>query len=231
MAKTKKSSRKVSEYKCTRKGCTKTCKTKAGLIRHREAHDRKPKAKPRGKLKPLKKRQADAITNKGKAQKKQGNNKHVNEANLSAEDELFCELFASDKELFGNGVQSYIEAYDITVVKGKSRGETDDNEKTYEACKQAAHHRLTSTDFLKRINEIFEGRGLNDQFVDKQLEKVITQDAEFNPKVRAIQEYNKLKKRTVERLEHVHSFAKYEKMTDDEIQAEIEKGEEFFLKK
>lgn len=204
------------------------CKTKAGLIKHREAHDRKVKEEKKPKLKPLKERMSDAIQNKGKDQKKKGNNKYVNEANLSAQDELFCELFASDRELFGNGVQSYIEAYDITVVKGGKN--LDENEKTYDACKSAAHFRLTNSDFLNRINEIFEGRGLNDMFVDKQLEKVITQDAEFNPKVRGIQEYNKLKKRTVERIEHTHSFAKYEKMTDEEIQKEIEAGEKFFNK-
>jgi len=180
------------------------------------------------KLKPLKERQRDALLNKGKDKKPRGSNKLVNEDGLSAEDELFCEIFASDKELFGNGVQSYIEAYDIIVVK-KPSGQNP-KEKTYEACKVAAHARLTNPNFLKRINEIFEGRGLNDVFVDKQLEKVITQDAEFSSKVKGIQEYNKLKKRTVVQVEHTHSFAKYEGMSDEELEKALADGEKFFKK-
>ena len=138
----------------------------------------------------------EAVQNKGKATKPKGSNKRVNEDNLSAEDELFCEIFASDRELFGNGVQSYIEAYGI-IVRAKPNRDNP-KEKTYEACKANAHDRLTKPHFLKRINQIFEGRGLNDEFVDKQLEKLITQDAEFSSKIKAIVEYNKLKKRTTQ---------------------------------
>lgn len=201
------------------------CKTGAGLKRHLDKHGRNTVAAEQTEgLKPLKERQADALAGKGT-----GHGKRVNEAGLSAEDELFCELFASDREMFGNGVQSYIEAYEIEVVN-KPDPEYP-KQKTYNACKVAAHSRLTNPNFLKRINEIFEGGGLNDAFVDKQLEKVITQDAEFSPKVKAIQEYNKLKKRTVERIEHTHSFAKYDGMTDDELEKELSNGEKFFKKK
>lgn len=148
---------------------------------------------------------------------------------LTPEREAFCMLYSSDREFFGNGVQSYIEAFDIQVV---NKPDPDDpHQKTYQACRQQAHLLLTNRDILERINEIYEGRGLNDSFVDKQLEFVITQNAEFNPKVRAIQEYNKLKKRTVEVHEHTHSFAKYEEMGDDELDKAIEAGEKFFLKK
>jgi hypothetical protein len=148
---------------------------------------------------------------------------------LSEKEEYFCTLFASDREMFGNGVQSYIEAFDIQVV---NKPDPDDpQQKTYQACRQAAHILLTNSDILKKINEIFEGRGLNDEFVDKQLEKVITQDAEFNPKMKGIVEYNKLKKRTTTQIEHTHSFAKYEEMSDEELEKALAEGEKFFLKK
>ena len=52
---------------------------------------------------------------------------------------------------------------------------------------------------MERIDEIFEAHGLNDQFVDKQLEKLIVQDADFNAKMKAIAEYNKLKARITEK--------------------------------
>jgi hypothetical protein len=150
---------------------------------------------------------------------------------LSVEEEKFCQLWASDREFFGNGVQSYIEAFDVVIVKGKSRGETDDNEMTYEAAKAQAHILLTNVDILRRINEIFESRGLNDEFVDKQLEVVITQNAEFSPKIKAISEYNKLKKRTTNSTVTVeHTFAKYDEMSDEELERALQSGEKFFKK-
>lgn len=60
---------------------------------------------------------------------------------------------------------------------------------------------LTNANVLKRIDELFEAGGLNDQFVDKQMEKLITQDADFKAKMAAIREYNKLKQRITEKKE------------------------------
>lgn len=170
--------------------------------------------------KKLKERKAAALTGKGLGCKR------VNEDGLSAEDEDFCQIFAGPTEMFGNGVQSYIRAYKISVVNKPRRG--NPKEKTYSACKVAAHDRLTNPNFLARINEIFEGGGLNETFVDKQLEKVITQDAEFAPKVQAIKEFNRLKKRVTDRVEHV--FANDDR-TDTDVESRIQKLENFFTKK
>lgn len=104
---------------------------------------------------------------------------------LTPQQEMFCQLYASDREFFGNGVQSYIEAYDInTSEKG-----------AYNMAKAGASENLTKPYILERINEIFEAHGLNDTFVDKQLEKLIIQDADYRTKMKAITEYNKLKQR------------------------------------
>lgn len=108
---------------------------------------------------------------------------------LTPKQEMFCQLFAGEREFFGNGVQSYIEAYDVDTSK---KG-------WYATAKASAHENLTKPYILERINEIFEANGLNDQFVDKQLEKLIVQDADFNAKMKAIQEYNKLKSRITDR--------------------------------
>lgn len=110
---------------------------------------------------------------------------------LSPKEERFCKLFASDKEFFGNGVQSYIEAYNPKRVGN-----------WYNNAKSQAYVVLTKPHITGRINELFEARGLNDVFVDKQLEKLITQDASFDTKVRAIQEYNKLRGRITEKRKH-----------------------------
>lgn len=108
---------------------------------------------------------------------------------LTPQQELFCQLYASDKEFFGNGVQSYIKAYGIDTSKPG----------WYGSAKSGAWENLTKPYILERIEEIFEAHGLNDTFVDKQLEKLIVQDADFNAKMKAIQEYNKLKARIIEK--------------------------------
>lgn len=108
---------------------------------------------------------------------------------LTPQQELFCQLYASDKEFFGNGVQSYAEAYGLDLNKAKD----------YSTAKSGASENLTKPYILERINEIFEAHGLNDTFVDKQLEKLIVQDADFNAKMKAIQEYNKLRARITEK--------------------------------
>jgi hypothetical protein len=117
--------------------------------------------------------------------------KKLSETGLNPRQEMFCQLFASDREFFGNGVQSYIEAYD-----------PDTSAKNwYLAARVSASRLLTNTNILRRINELFEESGLNDQFVDKQLEKLITQDADFTNKMAAIKEYNKLKQRITEKID------------------------------
>lgn len=110
---------------------------------------------------------------------------------LTPQQELFCKLYASDKEFFGNGVQSYIEAYGVDTSK---RG-------WYATARSGAYENLTKPYILERINEIFEAQGLNDSYVDKQLEKLITQDADFKAKLGAIQEYNKMKGRIIHKQE------------------------------
>jgi phage terminase small subunit len=119
-----------------------------------------------------------------------GNTESV-KSKLTARQKLFCEYFASDREFFGNGVQSYIEAYNIDASKKGA----------YNSARVSAHDLLTKPNILKYIDELFDARGLNDTFVDKQLEKMITQDADFSTKIKAIAEYNKLKGRITAKSE------------------------------
>lgn len=110
---------------------------------------------------------------------------------LNPKQELFCQLFASDREFFGNGVQAYIKAYDIDLSKKNA----------YHTARVSAHDLLTKPNVTTRINEIFEAHGLNDTFVDKQLEKLIVQDADFTNKMSAIKEYNNLRQRITKKLQ------------------------------
>lgn len=110
---------------------------------------------------------------------------------LNLKQEKFCLLYASDKEFFGNGVQSYIEAYEPDQTKPN----------WYRTARSRASELLTSPNVLRRIDELLELGELNNQFVDKQLAKLILQDADFSSKIAAIREYNKLRQRINEKKE------------------------------
>ena len=112
------------------------------------------------------------------------------ERELNEKQNLFCKYYVS-KEFFGSGVESYAAAYGLDLT----------NQKDYNTAKTQASKHLTNPNILLRINEELDAAGLNDNFVDKQLLFAITQNADLSSKVRAIQEYNKLKQRIIEKLE------------------------------
>lgn len=109
---------------------------------------------------------------------------------LNEKQKFFAELYASDREFFGNGVQAYIEAYDP---------EREGN--WYKSAAASASRLLNNVNVLEHINNIFEGRGLNDVFVDKQLEFLITQHDDKKSKLGAIKEYNAIRERIKHRLD------------------------------
>jgi len=111
-------------------------------------------------------------------------------AKLTLRRKRFCELYATDREFFGNGVQSYGEAYDIDVSKKGG----------YNTAKVNAHKLLTSTNVLAYINDLLQVT-LNEEHVDKQLAFLITQDADFGSKLGAIREYNALRQRITKKLD------------------------------
>lgn len=120
-----------------------------------------------------------------------GRKKTTTKAKLSLNEkqERFCKLYASSEEFFCNGTQSYIEAY-----KPKQIGNW------YATARSRAYALLTNVHILKRIDELIELDGLNDSFVDKQLAKLVNQDADFKSKLGAIKEYNLLKKRVSNKI-------------------------------
>ena len=113
---------------------------------------------------------------------------------LNQEQEAFCQLYATDREFFGNGVQSYIEAY-----------WPDNTEKNWykTACVNSSKL-LSNAKIISRINELLEEWWLNDQNVDKQLSFLITQHSELGNKLWAIKEYNRLKARVIENKTDIH---------------------------
>jgi len=111
---------------------------------------------------------------------------------LNPKQELFCKLYATEQEFFGNGVQTYIEVYEPNQSKPN----------WYKNACSSASEMLSNPKVFKRINELLSDEGLNDAFVDKQLLFVISQHDDKSSKVAAIREYNKLRARIIEKIDH-----------------------------
>ncbi len=109
---------------------------------------------------------------------------------LTLQQEKFCQCYI-DKEFFGNGIESYVEAYDCDKSKPN----------WYKTAAASATRLLKNVKICERINTLLEEANLNDIFVDKQLGFLITQYADFGSKMNAIKEYNKLKQRITEKHE------------------------------
>lgn len=156
---------------------------------------------------------------------------------LTPQEERFCQIYISPTEFYGNGTQSYIEAFNVQVIRAHNvkcdveGNKLDDSMKqmTYNQVKDAAYRLLTRTDILGRVNDLLEDDGFNDEFVDKQLKHLITQSADPRVKISAITEYNKLKARIIQREAHMHSFAT-DDMSDEELMAVIQQQHKFFTK-
>ena len=142
---------------------------------------------------------------------------------LTLKEELFCKLYASNEEYFGNGTRSYLKAFGKFGKNGK--------EKTLNSIGSMAFALLQENKILKKIREL-QDIYMNDIVADKELSFVILQKNELNPKVKAITEYNKLRGR--------HSSLKFEfidnhpKLSDEEIikkiKEELEKDEKKTIK-
>lgn len=110
---------------------------------------------------------------------------------LTKKQELFCRLFATDREYFGNGTQAYAKAYNIDLSQ---RGK--------KSIAKASASRLLTFDYISEyINKQLDLGGLNDERVDKELLFLIEQNVNYNVKLGAIKEYNSLRKRIIQREE------------------------------
>lgn len=131
---------------------------------------------------------------------------------LNPNQEKFCRLYASDKEFFGNGVESYLEAYDLPHSKYKAAG-------------VSAARLLENAKILARINELLSIT-LNDQVVDKELAFTVIQKRDLSSKVQAIKEYNRVKKRVDDSPKVLQIGQIIAKLENDRSQSVIEQGVE-----
>lgn len=111
---------------------------------------------------------------------------------LTPRQEKFCQLYATDTEFFGNWVQTYLAVYDI-----------DTNKKWwYSTATTSASRLLTNVKVYTRINDLLVEQWLNDEFVDKQLLFLMSQQDDKTNKLWAIKEYNKLKQRITDKIQN-----------------------------
>lgn len=103
---------------------------------------------------------------------------------LSIRQEKFCQLYLDyDKDLFGNGVQCYLEIYDIDKSKPN----------WYKTACQASSRLLSNVRVCERIAELLETEGFNDENITKQHLFLINQHKDFGVKMKALADYYKLK--------------------------------------
>jgi len=132
---------------------------------------------------------------------------------LNPKQEKFCQLYASDKEFFANGVQSYIEAYNPDESKVN----------WYKTAMSTSSRMLRSVKICDKINELLETSALNDEFIDKQLGFLMTQHEDYKTKLGAVKEANTLKQRIVKKIDVTSKGEKLENKVDINILEERQK--------
>lgn len=108
---------------------------------------------------------------------------------LTLKQERFCQLYARGNETYGHGTLSY-----LAVFGSKKTG--------YRTAQVNSSRLLSNAMISDRINELLESDGLNDQFVDSQLMLLLRQNEDKGSKLGAIREYNKVKGRITEKIDH-----------------------------
>lgn len=104
---------------------------------------------------------------------------------LTVRQRKFCELYALDIRFMGNGVQAYLEVYDVNTEKPG----------WYKTACACASRLLSNAKVFNHVNSLLEANGLNEAFVDKQLLFLLSQQDDKSAKMAAIKEFNRLKKR------------------------------------
>lgn len=106
--------------------------------------------------------------------------------NISNEMEKFCQLYANNFEFAGDPYLCYLECYEL-----EPHEEAKPN-----LVKAKAKELLLKPEIIARISQLLTENGFNDQNVDKQHLFILNQFADLNVKMKGIEHYNKLKKRT-----------------------------------
>ena len=111
---------------------------------------------------------------------------------LSLNEKLFCRyyIFGVEREFaIGNGTRSYAKAYSKDLTK------------SYDVCSTNAWEVLRKPEIKEYNRKLVEQAGWNDEAVDGRLSEILYTGKHVDS-VQAIKEYNKLKARIIEKVEH-----------------------------
>lgn len=140
------------------------------------------------------------------------------EGELNIKQELFARCYAQNTAMFGNATMSYAYAYgykldEMSHEKGEATNwdkkgtaiawEDSEYVKACAICAVEGSRHLRNPKINRRIDELLS-EYMTDQMVDAELAKVIKQDHDLSPKVAAIREFNALRGRIREKVDHTH---------------------------
>lgn len=112
--------------------------------------------------------------------------REITDKKVNLKQDLFCKIYATDPDVIGNAHKAYQKAYKCNSI---------------DTAKSGARQLLEKPQIMARINEYLSQDGFNNESVDKKHNFLIHQHKDLNVSLKAIQEYNKLKKRVTDRLE------------------------------
>lgn len=169
---------------------------------------------------------------------------------LNVSEEMFCQYYVLNQETRNNGFQSYAIAYgregdlekapkddavyeEIEVNGKMTQGkiiQKSSYDRLYATLTAEASKVIRKPYIQRRIYELLNSL-LRDDIVDGELAKVMRQDIELPAKMRAIEEYNKLRQRTTKTTVE-HEFGNINpEVSDADLKELIKQGEAFFQKK
>jgi hypothetical protein len=152
---------------------------------------------------------------------------------LNAKRELFCQYYVQSGDNFGNATLAYAAAFShdldgmpkyLDEISGAieqpeaSYDEEEDDETrsynrgrrlnpkykaAYHVCSVQGSRLLRNADIQSRVRTLLN-QLLKDEVVDAELAKVIKQDGELAPKIKAISEFNKLRGRIIDKTQQIN---------------------------
>jgi len=135
--------------------------------------------------------------------------------------ETFCQFYIDvDREMFGNGTQCYIEAYNPDTSKPN----------WYKSANASAGRLLVNVNIIERINELLEKGGFNDENVSKQHLFLLNQHKELPVKMKAIDSYYKLTGKNAPEVSEIIINPEDKKDTDTAIKRYLD-GNKGHIKK
>lgn len=117
---------------------------------------------------------------------------------LTLKEESFCQYFVNNTECFDNACKSYAAAYGIDLENIEDPTERGRKKGISGTC---GVRLLRKAHVNNRISELLR-ESFNDETMDRELAWVASQRKDVSSKVRALNEYNKLKSRIKDRVEH-----------------------------